>query len=210
MKRKILAVDVVILPSKKVSNLAISLNQQLKDSPFILNKSDFLPHITLVQGYINNLEKVKTAIAQVATKFSPFRVVIEKLGIGPKTSEDWGEYYFYYLEAKRDLAIFDLHKMLVEVIPTPEVSNPTTVSFVAQPGEEIVKGARDCVAQFKLKYAGENYRPHITLGGELQPESEIIVPNLPIEFVADKIALCQLGNFCTCRKILGRWKLEGT
>jgi hypothetical protein len=43
----------------------------------------------------------------------------------------------------------------------------------------------------------ENFKPHITTGfGKI----DSVV--LPIYFNASKLAICHLGNFCTCRKIL--------
>ena len=43
----------------------------------------------------------------------------------------------------------------------------------------------------------ENYKPHITLGvGE--PKQAVS----PVQFTASKLALCHLGNHCTCRDLL--------
>jgi len=48
----------------------------------------------------------------------------------------------------------------------------------------------------------ENFFPHITLGyGEIRLES------LPARFNVSKIALCRLGNHCTCRKVLAAAEL---
>jgi hypothetical protein len=43
----------------------------------------------------------------------------------------------------------------------------------------------------------ENFFPHITIGyGQMENISS------PIEFTASALALCHLGNHCTCRDVL--------
>ena len=50
----------------------------------------------------------------------------------------------------------------------------------------------------------ENCLPHITIGyGEL---SHFLFPE---EFTASKLALCHLGNHCTCRRVLASFALPG-
>jgi hypothetical protein len=41
------------------------------------------------------------------------------------------------------------------------------------------------------------FHPHITVGF-----GETCKFQLPIDFTASKIALCHLGNYCTCRKVI--------
>ena len=44
----------------------------------------------------------------------------------------------------------------------------------------------------------ENYHPHIS-----SKCRKAEYHNFPVKFIASKIALCRLGNYCTCRTILG-------
>lgn len=48
------------------------------------------------------------------------------------------------------------------------------------------------------KSSFENFYPHITLAATSKIENK----KLNINFVASKIAICHLGNYCTCRKII--------
>jgi hypothetical protein len=43
----------------------------------------------------------------------------------------------------------------------------------------------------------ESFHPHITLG-----EGKVRQPERPVTFTAARLALCHLGSYCTCRKIL--------
>ncbi len=46
---------------------------------------------------------------------------------------------------------------------------------------------------------------HIGIG---EVENEICGIEFPIQFTASKLALCHLGNYCTCRKILSLHDLK--
>ncbi len=59
------------------------------------------------------------------------------------------------------------------------------------------------IKNYSEKSSFEKFFPHITIGyGEINDYS------FPIKFTASKLALCHLGNHCTCRKILASVKLE--
>lgn len=79
-------------------------------------------------------------------------------------------------------------------------------TFVVANGETVIEKVFEYTSEFKDKHSREKYWPHITLGaGEKPPR---LIRSLPMRFRADKIILCQLGNFCTCRKILAEFLLK--
>ena len=56
------------------------------------------------------------------------------------------------------------------------------------------------VSSFREKASFRAYNPHITVGhAAAMPE---IAPH---EFLATRLAVCHLGRFCTCRRILAEW-----
>jgi len=72
-------------------------------------------------------------------------------------------------------------------------------------GEAIRPQDVDWVRNYREHSAYAHYRPHVTLGhGDMSPAVQ------PIDFRADRIAVCELGRFCTCRAVLGVWTLGGT
>lgn len=205
-EQSIKAIDVAILLPEEISNLAIFLSRNLEDSPFLLNTQDRLPHITLAQGYIDDLRKAKWVMEEVASNFSPFRLTIEGLGTASQPAQEWGGYYFSYLGIKKDPELVKLHEEIVNALPLVHIENPSSGAFFAGTGEEIVEGALKYVSQFEELHSGENFWPHVTLGGSLRPQ--ILSTNLSVEFVCERIVLCQLGNFCTCRRVLDSWKFR--
>jgi hypothetical protein len=92
----------------------------------------------------------------------------------------------------------------IDNVIRPFITTGDATSFVADPGETIRQGSVDWAAGFSRNHPdGTNYQPHISLGvGKVKPLKE------PISFTASHFAVCHLGNFNTCRKILKEWVLK--
>ena len=53
----------------------------------------------------------------------------------------------------------------------------------------------------------DKFSPHITIGiGEVESETRGLA--YPIKFNTSKLALCHLGNYCTCRKVISLHDLK--
>jgi hypothetical protein len=62
---------------------------------------------------------------------------------------------------------------------------------------QVAESTLDWIKNYREKSSFENFFPHITIGyGQMKD-----LPS-PIRFAASKLALCHLGNHCTCRKII--------
>ena len=73
-----------------------------------------------------------------------------------------------------------------------------------EPDEEINDITIDYIKKFPTGSSFENYSPHITVAsGDMDIKTE------SFEFASNEIALCHLGNYCTCRKILISHNLSG-
>ena len=91
--------------------------------------------------------------------------------------------------------LISLHKSLLAAAKRHLSGRASREMFYAP--RAIGPGTIRTVNLFRTKTSGKNYFPHITLGyGRLQPEK------ITIRFEAQGFSLCQLGNHCTCRKIL--------
>lgn len=204
MKEKdILAVDAVINPPPEVADLANSLSRELRGSPIFLNSVDYFPHITLAMGYIQDVHKTKEAMGQIAENTNPFKVVVDKIVRG---TSPFAGYYFSGLEMRKDPQLTWLHTSILDLLPFETIDNPRDNFFVTNPQESIVTDVYNYIRNFKDKHSREHYWPHITLGAG--DGTEVLTPALPVRFQANKISLYQLGNFCTCRRLLGEWELK--
>jgi len=197
-----IAVDVVLLPSEEVTNQAIEANNGLSKQyadRIILDKENCLPHISLAMGCINerdiaNIEKILLTIAE---KYSPGQLNI--IGINAGTNS-LGEKVSVF-EVKKTGRLLSLHKEVMRRM-TPYFSYDVTAEMVLWP-PIACESTLLWVKNYPKKSAFENYFPHITIGyGQVDDFS------FTAEFAASKLAICHLGNHCTCRKVLADAELE--
>ena len=200
MSRK--AVDVVLLPTEAMMDRAIEANRELVKEfggKIVLNKENCLPHISLAMGCVD--EKDITAIREV------LRAIAEKsslselkvIGIQTTTSSVGEKVSVFEVEKTRQLQL--LHEEVMEKLAA-HLSYNVTKDMTYNSGE-VGESTLLWIRGYREKSSFANFSPHITIGyGEIEN-----VP-LPIEFAASKLALCHLGNHCTCRKVLVSIKLK--
>jgi len=197
-----IAVDVVLLPSEAMTNQAIEANKELLKQyadRIVLDKENCLPHISLAMGciderHITDIEKILKSIAE---KNKPGRLSIVSINTG---TNSLGEKVSSF-EVKKTQRLLSLHEEVMRKMK-PYFSYDVTSEMVLSPpiaGESTLLWIKN----YAEKSAFENFFPHITIGyGQLDDFS------YTAEFTASKLALCHLGNHCTCRKILAAVELE--
>lgn len=197
-----IAVDVVLLPSEAMTNQAIKSNKRLlKQYPdrIVLNKEHCLPHISLDMGcmderHITDIEKI---LISIAGKYNPGRLSV--VGINTTTNSR-GEKVSSF-EVKKTNKLLSLHRQVMQRM-TPYFSYDMSEEMVLSPPKPS-ESTLLWIKNYPEKSAFENFFPHITIGyGQVDDFS------FTAEFTSSKLALCHLGNHCTCRKILAAVELE--
>jgi hypothetical protein len=85
---------------------------------------------------------------------------------------------------------------------SPYLSSDVTEDMIYG-NEEVAASTLLWIKNYRKKSSFEFFFPHITIGyGQVENHFQ------PETFAASKLALCQLGNHCTCRKILVSIKLQ--
>ncbi len=190
----LLALDVAILPPRDVSQRAIELSAALPEaeSQGLRLSDDMLPHVTLTQQFIRaaDLDIALAQVASVLTRVGPLHLVVTGPGRGESSA---------WMAIERTPALAELHRNLMDVLAPLERSGGTPSAFVDGDAR-----ARDVmwVEDFRRASSHAAFRPHITLGHAATPP-----PVEPLTFAATTIAVCHLGKFCTCRRVLGQWTL---
>ncbi|MHC4888086.1 MAG: 2'-5' RNA ligase family protein, partial [Planctomycetota bacterium] len=190
------AVDIVVLPSDEMSGYAIEVNKELLktfDNEIILNYEDCLPHISLAMGCIDekdtpDIEEILQDIAK-RYSFSGLRVVdvrAETVPAGKKVS-------CFQIEKTKELQL--LHEEVMERLAPYLTYDVTTAMLFSPP--QVEEATLFWIKNYPEKSSFENFSPHITIGFGETDKVEV-----PIKFAALKLALCHLGNHCTCRKVL--------
>lgn len=197
-----IAVDVVLLPSPEMAERAIEANRGLLEGGagrIVLATDDCLPHISLAMGCIDegDIAGVDRILRTIAQKYplghlSAVGIRTEANSAGDKVSA---------FEIERTDTLQSLHEEVMRELE-PYLSYDVTpdMVFSGTAGESTLLWIKN----YPGKSSFERFSPHITIGyGQANDSS------FPIEFAVSELALCHLGNHCTCRKILASAKLKG-
>ena len=204
-----IAVDAVLLPSEEMAEKAIAANKELLKQcadKIVLDKESCLPHISLAMGCIDkndiaDIEKILQTIAKQS-----FLGQLSAIGI--HTSENSEGEQVSVLQIKRTEALQSLHEEVMRRLE-PYFTYDVTVDMVLSP-PMASESTLAWINNYPEKSSFEKFSPHITIGyGEINDYSfgfpQGGVP--PTEFAVSKLALCHLGNHCTCRKVLASVEL---
>ncbi len=182
------AVDIAILPPDPVKSLAIKLSKKINPSGFCLNETDILPHITLAIGFVENVEVARKKIEQIMQNFEPLPLVVERIE---------GR----YLIIKKGAEMEKLHRQIC--VQTDFVKpEGFEKAYFLKPGEQISEETKEYTNNFKRENSFGNWIPHITIGWDDEADFSKLKARFPQKFTASEIAICQLGEKNTCRKVL--------
>ena len=190
----LLAVDIVLLPPKDVLDKIISLIKYSSDSPIQLNSHDCLPHISLAMGVLSktDLKKAKFALSSLADSQKAFSITVTESST--HTTPDGVE--MRELLVVRSEELLQLHQEATDAFRLfLSHKDVRTGMFVAPP--LVAEISTYWVKHYYDKQGPADYKPHITLG-----VGTVEKLNTQLHFSAERLALCHLGTYCTCRQIL--------
>jgi 2'-5' RNA ligase len=183
------AIDIAILPPADVSARAVALSAALPagESQGLLLGGDRLPHITLTQQFVpsDSLDAVLAQFDRLAGGHPRLRLRVTGGGMGSNA---------VWMSVERTPELVGLHEQLQQMTEPFEVDTGDAPAFLGADARD-----RDVawVRGFRRESSFDRFTPHITLGHASEPP---IID--PFDFVATTIAVCHLGRFCTCRRII--------
>ena len=192
---RVLAVDLALLPPTEAQTEIARLNARLAGPPegFRFDASH-LAHVTLAQQFVPaaDLPVLAAEIGEVLAPFAPLTLTAVRLASSGLTTS-------LVLEGTQALAA--LHVRLMDRLAAFDVTAGNAEAFVA--GGEPPR-ARDVewVTRYRTAAAYGSFEPHVTLGTGV-----LDAPAPALEFETARVALCHLGRFCTCRRVLASWTL---
>jgi len=190
------AVDIALLPDEAMTDKAIKANVELVrkyNSEIVLDKSNCLPHISLVMGCLEDSDigaagKVLKEIAEQNPmgKLKVISVQVTENTNGEKVSafkvESTPQLQATHERASQELERYFSYDVTKDMICGGNAVAETTLLWIKN---------------YREQSSFEKFSPHITIG---YGQAEALAR--PIEFRASRLALCHLGNHCTCRKVL--------
>src|SRR3989344_2573680 len=186
------SLNIAIIPSKEVKKEAIELSQEIAaDFPvqFVLNNSNFLPHITLYQAHFPNadIDSLNNSLLQLVRTLQPVTIHLTIFAVR------FGTFLFWNCEKTKELQEF--HEKVVTIanpfrngLILPHLSSLT----------DITMEDKNDIEQFGALLIGPRYYPHITitrLQDSMDGEKALqkIGASKQITFTVDTVVVGNLG-----------------
>jgi len=191
-----IAIDVALLPEARIARLAIEVNRKLVGGGkgIVLDESACLPHISLAMGCMercqtDSIGKTLTAVVRdcVLDELTITGIVTVLNAAGEPNS---------LFAVAKTRALQTLHERIMMAME-PYMSREVTADMIWG-DDEPAPSTPAWVRDYREKAAFAAFFPHITIGYGTVAEPM----TFPIRFVGRQIALCHLGNHCTCREVL--------
>jgi 2'-5' RNA ligase len=191
-----IATDVVLLPDETTMDRAIEINGQLirnHRSEIVLGKEDRLPHISLAMGCIDeaDLNAIQELLEKLAREAPLGRLAVT--GVLNSTNSR-GE-TTSLLTIERTAGLQSLHERVVKAMRS-FFSRDVTSDMICD--DVVTPSTLEWIRSYPVKASFDHFAPHITVGYGV---ARTDLP-FPHPFRATRLALCHLGNHCTCRRIL--------
>lgn len=182
-------------------DLAIEANRRLLlqcPDRIVLNKETCLPHISLAMGCIarEHIEPISGLLPSIAADHRLGNLPVAGMFVAANAAGR----NVSSIVLQRSAALRSLHEEIM-IRLEPCAHHAVTAEMLVNPSE-VQQSTLEWIRTFRKKSSFENFFPHITLGYGWLDEFP-----LPPEITPSKLALCQLGNHCTCRKILAAVEL---
>ena len=203
MRDAVVAIDVAVLVPPSIAGSAGELNRVLAGQrPDALRLDDtHLAHVTLAQQFVERarLEDLFAELDRIL-RHEP-AIFLRVAG----TVVDRGTVLFT-IERTPDL--HRLHEQIMDALEPFESPDDGAAAFQAD-GERIRPQDVAWVRNYREEAAYLHYLPHVTIGHTDQARAVTIgaAAGRPIEAQGDRVAVCRLGRFCTCRAVLREWRL---
>lgn len=204
MSEKI-AIDVALLLPEEVVGIVTSINDELvsrHNSPIRFGKGGSLPHITLAMACVSrsDIKEINERLAGIACVRKALSLQLESFSVDEElpTNERVSSF-----SIQNSVTIRELQRSVREGL-TPFFSHELSREMLFRPDDvsyETFEWMKKYVHDFPRAAA---FNPHLTIGiGTTRPAI-----SLPLPFTASELALCHLGNNCTCNTVLGSHTLQ--
>ena len=191
-----IAADIVLLPDESMTEAAISANVELVSrfgSEIVLDRERCLPHISLAMGCIEESDVAE--IGGVLVKITSLKRCGFLRAVGRFLGTNAAGEKVSSIEIERSEELQSLHEEIIKAME-PYFRYEVSREMIWG-GGRVAESTLKWISDYTKNSSFEKFFPHITIGyGDAKGSS------FPMEFSVSSLALCHLGNHCTCREVL--------
>ena len=219
-----IAVNVLLEPDEATLELARDLNARLRrDVPtgYAFDETH-LPHVTLLQRFVRRhdlgraLEAVGDVVARVfatiACSGAADDLSLHADGIGGGELGTPPGTVLASVEFESQVAVGALHEAFLRALGPLAADGGSPDAFFGLPGEPPPNDATIAyVERFVPAHSGERYAPHLTVGVAREDSLRALAREHPLasaRVTPVAVAVAQLGDLGTARRVLRRWPLR--
>jgi hypothetical protein len=183
--------------------VTISLNEKYCNTNIVLNKLDCLPHISLLMGCLHSdhLDHAKKLLREISYDHTPLELLVSDIVTVTTPPGD-----VMSLDIRRDKSLEDLQESVYDAF-TPLLTHDAQPADMFDP-ELVSSSSLSWINNYVSESCFENFWPHITVG--YVKENATADGIEPFLFSGSRLAICHLGNYCTCKRILFETSLENS
>jgi 2'-5' RNA ligase len=200
-----IAIDIALIPPEPVLEAIVfinrTMNEQSGNRTLRLGKETRVPHISMAMGAVseNDLPAISTLLDESAAHALPLDIFPDEIVTVTTSTGD----RVSGLNVERTARLQELHTTIMQAAEPFFLPRATAAMVAREPGGEVTPFTLDYCAHYQAKAAYERYSPHITLGyGEAG--TDVNRSLFPCMIRCTTLAVCHLGNNCTCERILSR------
>lgn len=201
MTASTIAVNIALLPDETMRTRARAVNARILHnypSGFALDERQ-VPHITLLQAFVkqSDLEAIWHEVRGLEVKRG-----LRATGFDYYADSELGASGF---DINLSTWLVEAHQQVAAAVAPFALPEGDESAFVTTPDEPtIAEGSLNYVRAFFQAHAGDRYHPHLSLGIGQRDYLESLRREAfePFDFAVEALAMYQLGNFGTCRKLL--------
>lgn len=188
-------IDIALLLPERMNRICREINKQVSaDAQSDLSKTDNYPHITLAMGVVEetSLPKIIAKVQNVSRNAHTIPITV----LGAETKKIRTGKTSYEFQVQKSSHLLDLHAVMMRSLSPFLCDDATDALFHIDEDETLHEVTAYWVENYARHHSNpKTYDPHISLkcaNGDYT--------GFPLHFSVSQIAVCRLGNYCTCRK----------
>lgn len=202
-----IAIDIALIPNDDSIDRLLQINKALQEQhgsvTHPLHPQTCLPHMTLNMCGIDERELpnvhqyLQAAFASMPKLHCTMRLRAKQFA---NTTDLISQFVLLDDDKATEDYTYKLHEIALNSTAGKEQTAIELSAYVPSNDLTLLPTSM-WTKSFREKSSQQNYWAHVTMNlGELPEETKI-------DLTFNKIALCQLGNYCTCRKVLYEYPL---